>query len=280
VQKLQKARTLLSVTVAGFTGSTIALISDQIVTSIKTITNVSEQVSTGNLEKNILLFFILVPTLYITHLLFNHFATWAFNIRWVRKLILQQDYVEGYWLVDNRIDDFVVSTGVMHYQIIDEQLKIEGTHFSLSEDNSEPKKIADSRSIAADCIKGDYFNHFDIPGVGCGVANGKFSSKSDGRNIPESFQVQVVIATSPASILEWGQNAPNWINDKVTGFSYLPTLERAELISSMATGRVVTMHQHGIRISKEEFNQAKEGNSKSYQRSLAKKHFEELQKEA
>ena len=136
-----------------------------------------------------------------------------------------------------------------------------------------------NRSIAADCINGDYFNHFDIPGVGCGVANGKFSSKNDGRSIPDSFQVQVVIATSPASILEWGPNAPNWINDKVKGFSYLTDIKRTELINSMATGRVVTMHQYGVRISKAEFSRAKQENSKTFQRSLAKKHYEELKEE-
>lgn len=281
MKKLQKARTALSVAVAGFTGSAIALVSDQITAAFRLTSEIAKLSADANLGKALLLFSILVPALYVTHILFKWLASWAFNVEWVRKLLLGQDYVEGYWLVDNRIDDHVVSTGFMHYQIVDEQLKIEGAHFSPFDDQKKSKKTGDTRSIAADCFDGEYYNHFEIPGVGRGVASGKFSSKGRGGSIPDSFQVQVIVATPPDRIFEWGQNAPDWVygrEDK--GFSYLPDEKRNELISSMAHGKVVTMHQHGVRISKYEFDTAKKENPKNYQRILSEKHYKELQADA
>ena len=145
------------------------------------------------------------------------------------------------------------------------------------DDLKKPKKIADIISIAADCVDGEYYNHFNLPGVGLGVANGIFSSRGKGGSIPDSFQVQVIIATPPARILEWGQNAPDWIYEKEDkGFTFLPEGKRNELIASMAQGKVVTMDQHGVRLLNKDLEEAKKANPKTYQRVLAKKHYEEL----
>ena len=267
----------MSVTVAGFTAGAIALVSDQVIAALRLTDELAVPATGNSLGKVLLLFIILVPALYLTHIIINWLATRAFRLDWVRRLILRQDYVEGYWLVENRIDGYLISTGFMHYQIVDEQLKITGAHFSSFDDPNKPKKIAETVSFAADCDGGVYYNHFNLPGVGLGVANGTFSSSGCGGSIPDSFQVEVVIATPPSRVFEWGKNALDWISSKEnTGFTNLSGGEKNELIASMAKGRVVTMHQFGERLDKKVLEEAREANPKTYKRVLAKNHYEDL----
>lgn len=283
MKKLQKARMALSVTVAGFTGSSIVLIREQIITASRQTGVIATQATDNSLEKNLLLFFILVTALFVTYFLFKWLATLAFIVEWIRKLILRRDYVEGYWLVENRIKDHLISTGFMHYKIINEQLSITGEHFSSFNGKEESKMIFKSTSRSADCFKGKYYNCFDMANIGPGVAVGHFSSKGHGGGIPDGFEVQVIVATTPDRIFNWGQNTPLWTNDKthtgyVIGFSNLPPKERKTIIDLMVKDNVVTMDQCGIRISKKEVDKAEKEDSNNYKRVLAKKHYEKLQR--
>lgn len=279
MKKLQKARMTLSVTIAGFTGSSIVLIKNQIIPASHRTGVINGQATDNNLVSNILLIFILLIALYVTHILFKWIATRAFRFELLRKLILRQDYVEGYWQVENSIGDYQISTGFMQYQIIDEKLKITGEHFSCIKGQKESINIFKSKSVSADCYKGDYYNHFDMPDIGPGIAVGYFSSDGPGGGIPNSFDVQVVVTTTPDRIFNWGRNTPLWINnEKLTdhvkgGFSSLLPGQREKIIDLMAKNNVVTMSQRGFRIPKEVVDKAKKDDFKNYKRILAEKQF-------
>jgi len=64
--------------------------------------------------------------------------------------------------------------------------------------------------------------------------------------------------------------APATGNDAGKAFTFLPEEKRTELIGSMAQGRVVTMDQHGVRLSDKDLEAAKQANPGSYQRVLAR----------
>ncbi len=278
MKKFQKARTTVSVTVAGITGSSIVLIKDQIISSSRKTGLVATEAANNSLEKILLLFIILLAALFVTHFLFKLLTTQAFKIKLVRKLILRQDYVEGYWVVENSINGCRVSTGFMQYQIIDEQLKITGEHFLSFNGNEESETKLNSTSESADCYKGKYHNYFYMKEIGPGVAAGNFHPKGHGGGIPYSFKVEVVVKTTPDRIFEWGQNTPLWINDDkqagyVRGFTSLLPKERKEIIDLMAKNKIVTMEQNGIRKSKKEVDKAEKENPKNYKRILVKEYF-------
>ncbi|MDX2370416.1 MAG: hypothetical protein QNK36_18765 [Colwellia sp.] len=275
MEKLNKVRTTLSVTVAGITGIVTAFTKEHIINLLNLTTETGSHGSNFALEKMLILIAILIPALYIMHIFFNWLATVAFKFEIVRRAILKQDSIEGYWLVDNRVDGQLISTGFMHYHIVDEKLKIEGEHFSPFAE-SEQKNSINSISITADCKDGKYYNHFRVPKVGLGVANGEFIS-SNKKSIPDSFQVEVVIETSPEKVLAWGQSALKLLDiSETNAFDNLELDKRNELIKLMAQGIVVTMEQHGIRIEEALVNAEKTPNPLNYKKILAKKHYNDL----